>query len=457
MGKYKIGSVRARVTLGAVSVVALAFLVAGVFSVSFIKQSMIREAQAVAEAQAESLAIMVEVGRVEAELDADISSGSVLQVVQVDGPVLAASPEVKHLQPFMQSLPSGKRTEAVNLRVDDANGGSMDYRLVALEVFSPEGPVIVAAGVPLTNSEKTLKIFVQTLILGSGAMLVVVAAATWWVTGRALQPVEEIREEVARFSQEDLKARVRVPEQQDEVHRLANTMNLMLDRLEDATMQQRRFIADAAHEIRSPLASLRAQLEVAVEHPQGLDAQSLATDALEDVDRLHRLATDLLSLARLDAGETPPPTSIDMVEELASLLSERAGDRVEITMPQPTRAMWVQAPSDAVRRILTNLIDNAVRHADTSVDITITASEEQGVTVTVTDDGPGIPPADRELIFERFARLDDARSRHTGGTGLGLAIAKELAQAAQGSLQMTGPSSFALTLEGSAKHSGRDR
>jgi signal transduction histidine kinase len=216
--------------------------------------------------------------------------------------------------------------------------------------------------------------------------------------------------------------RLPVPEGDDELHRLAETLNRMLDRLEAARSRQRAFVADAAHELRSPIASLRTQLEVAAH----LGEPPALGDLEIEVDRLGRLVSDLLLLARADEGD--PGLRRQEPVELAALLAETAagcaGARVPVTVA-PDGPQWTMADRGALRRVLDNLAANAVRHASSSVALAVRRSADR-IVVTVTDDGPGIPEADRTRVFDRFTRLDDARTRDDGGAGLGLAIVREL-------------------------------
>ncbi len=277
-----------------------------------------------------------------------------------------------------------------------------------------------------------------------GIVLLTVGLLTWLVVARALRPVERIRTEVDAITEADLSRRVPVPEHRDEVHRLATTMNRMLDRLQASAEKQQAFIADASHELRSPLASLRTGLEVTAAHPHGMDAGEVATDALADIERLQALTEDLLLLTRVGAT-APAKLEIFELGELAASVVDERGERIIIFSPGPPTP--VRGNRVQISRVLTNLLDNAVRHAASQVTVHI----EPGpwARIVVADDGPGIPPADRERVFDRFVRLDDTRARTEGGTGLGLAIAREIARAHGGDLTaedaQTG-ARFALTL-----------
>jgi signal transduction histidine kinase len=277
------------------------------------------------------------------------------------------------------------------------------------------------------------------MLVGLPVLLAVVAAVTWLVTRRALRPVEAIRAELAAItSSGDLARRVPEPGSRDEVAGLAATTNATLAALEGSVARQRGFVADASHELRSPIASLRTQLEVAAAHPELLDLDGL----VDDVVRLQHLAADLLLLARLDAGDRPSPAERARPVELADLVRQEAARRSggtgaggrRVRIGTDVRASPVTpGPEGRLARVLGNLLDNAERHAAGVVLLTL--DEEDGAAVLrVADDGPGVPPADRERVFERFVRLDDARARDEGGAGLGLAIARDLVRAQGGTL-----------------------
>lgn len=266
------------------------------------------------------------------------------------------------------------------------------------------------------------------LAVGGPLLLATVALVTWRVTGRALGPVEAIRAEVAEITDRDLHRRVPVPPTRDEVARLAQTMNTTLDRLESAGNRQREFIADASHELRSPITVLRTQLEVALAVRDPELWPELISGALEDIERLQQLASDLLLLARIDAAQPALAVRLDLGDVVRGAVESRLGDRVPV-LADLASGVEVTGTELWLARVVTNLLDNAQRYAAGRVEVVLrTTGGPHGRTAVleVVDDGPGIPPGDRERVFERFTRLDDARSRDHGGAGLGLAIARDL-------------------------------
>jgi signal transduction histidine kinase len=267
---------------------------------------------------------------------------------------------------------------------------------------------------------------------GLPAAVLFVAAVAWWAAGRALRPVDRMRAELARITAMDMSSRVPQPRTGDEIARLAETMNATLDRLADAAERQRRFVADAAHELRSPLAGLRNTVEVAAAHGDAADPAALHTA----IERLQRLTDDLLLLARLERLAPPTGRPVDIAAIAEELVGERSyrvppDERFTVVVPEPA---LVIGREEELGRLLRNLLDNASRYARERVIVSVAKPEPGLVRVEVRDDGPGIPAADRERIFERFTRVDEARDRGHGGAGLGLAIARDVAVRHGGSL-----------------------
>lgn len=303
------------------------------------------------------------------------------------------------------------------------DGRDAPYRFATVKATDLGGrTVLVHAGAALTARESAVRSAAAAMLAGLPLILLVVGGVTWLVTRRALAPVEGIRREMAAITaSEDLSRRVPEPASHDEVARLARTTNETLTALEAAVDRQRRFVADASHELRSPIASLRTQLEVGSAHPQLLDVPG----AVKDTERLQHLAADLLLLARLDAGERPGQGRVDLGELVREETRRRPRGRAPVSFPSGG-AGQVTGSRGQLARVIGNLLDNAQRHAHTEVVVGVKDEGDQ-VVLTVADDGGGVPGAERERIFERFVRLDDARARDDGGAGLGLAIARDVA------------------------------
>jgi signal transduction histidine kinase len=243
------------------------------------------------------------------------------------------------------------------------------------------------------------------------------------------------RAEVDGVRAGDLGRRVRVPDSGDEITELAVTMNEMLARLDRSVRRQSQFTADAAHELRTPLASMRTQLEVQLAHPDRLDWRRSCENAVLDVTRMEVLAADLLLLSKLDADQPAGSEPVALADLVTAHVAARVRHDVEVRTEIEAMPV-VRGHAGRLERVLRNLVDNAERHAKSRVTITLTASGGESV-LTVEDDGPGIPAEQRERVFDRFVRLDEDRAREDdGGSGLGLAIAAEIARTHGGSLRL---------------------
>nr|WP_319720921.1 ATP-binding protein [Streptomyces sp. MB09-01] len=415
-------TVRARATVGASVVVAAALSLASFALLGLLEGNLMRNAENDARRQAETVAQLAATGKL-GRLRAPARGVEFVQVVSADGRVLFASPNLLDVPPLPPASPGlpGPRVHTWKVR---PFGGEHRQRVVQVITDTPDGPATVYAGASLRDADAADDTTTAALVIGMPLLLATVALVTWRVTGHALRPVEEIRAEVAAISDRDLHRRVLVPATRDEVARLAETMNATLDRLEASGIRQRQFIADASHELRSPITVLRTQLEVALAVRDPELWPELIGGALEDIERLQHLAADLLLLARIDAAQPVAAVPLDLTALVREVVEGRLGDRVpvradlEADVEVTASALWLG-------RVVTNLVDNAQRYADRSIDVTLRTTA-RGAVLEVVDDGPGIPVADRERIFERFARLDDSRSRDHGGAGLGLAIARDL-------------------------------
>ncbi|MBU3869851.1 HAMP domain-containing histidine kinase [Streptomyces sp. 4503] len=301
----------------------------------------------------------------------------------------------------------------------------------AAEPLDAGQPYSVKVSPSTTAVDNATGLLLRQAAPAAAGLVLFVAGLTWLLVGRALRPVAAMRREFTEITERDLHRRVPVPRARDEIHRLARTMNATLDRLHRAMTRQRQFVADASHELRSPIAAVRAQLELVLARPSRTDWPAAVHKALRDTDRLQAVASDLLLLARLDAQEAPRTAAVDLGALAAEEVRRHPG---ALTLAgEQERAAVVTGSRVQLSRLLTNLADNARRHTRTTVSITVAVRGGQ-VELAVDDDGPGIPEADRERVFERFTRLDDARARQDGGTGLGLAIANDIAHAHGGSL-----------------------
>lgn len=449
MSRRLFGSVRSRATLAATLVVAVALVAAGTAVLLSLRSNLVGQAGTEAEHTARAVATDIALLRPDEPLTVDTDEP--VQVLDENGNLLAVGEDLERIsgtgteavRPQPRTSPSAAESgeDSDDDTDDDSAGESLDpgeisehtsftngtatidgetddYRFAKVHVeVEGRGQLTVYAGAPLSAEQSAVRTALTVMLIGFPLLLAVVAGVTWLVTRRALRPVEGIRTEMAAITaSEDLARRVPVPGTHDEVARLALTTNETLAALQASVERQRRFVADASHELRSPIASLRTQLEVGTAHPELLDLDG----AVQDTVRLQDLASDLLLLARLDAGERPGDTRFD----LGALARDQAEGRAGVTVD--AGAVEVTGSRAQVGRVLTNLLDNAGRHARSAVTVTV-RQEGAWAVAAVADDGDGVAEADRERIFERFVRLDEARSRDDGGAGLGLAIARDVA------------------------------
>ncbi|MGW2011556.1 ATP-binding protein [Streptomyces nigrescens] len=463
------GSVRARAAAGATVVVALALIAAGTAVLLVLQGNLQDQAGLQAQVAARSVAEQIATGKPYDQLDLPDGEDHPVVVAAENGRVLAVGEDVRAVDGKRvaktsqgagsvapsgddedgededeQGLKSGEVDDDVVYRdgTADVDGTVADYRFAVVEAKDIRGEqATVRAGSALAPERDAVGSVRDAMLVGLPLLLVVVAGVTWLVTRRALRPVEGIRGEMAAITAStDLSRRVPVPSSKDEIGRLARTTNETLAALESSVERQRRFVADASHELRSPIASLRTQLEVGVAHPELLDVPG----AVEDTVRLQRLAADLLLLARLDAGERPAGARVDLAATVREESSQRVADRIPVRAGELASAE-VAGSRGQLGRVLGNLLDNAQRHAVSSVRVAVVREGEWAV-LRVEDDGPGVPESERERIFERFVRLDDARARDDGGAGLGLAIARDVAVRHGGSLAVRTGSVFELRL-----------
>ncbi|MFD8728769.1 sensor histidine kinase [Streptomyces sp. NPDC059611] len=459
-------SVRARAAIGATLVVAVALVAAGLAVLLVLRANLIDQADLQAEVAAREVAGQLALDTPYEDLDLDDEEDHPVQVTDEEGRVVFVSQGLRAISGTgsagVSPVPSASVGATPSPGDDDGDdddgddngrpgrgevssddpdfsdgtatvdGRQADYRFAAVEATTPAGLTLtVHAGAPLAAEQEAVGTVRGAMLTGLPILLAVVAGVTWLVTRRALRPVEGIRREMAAITaSEDLARRVPEPDSRDEIARLARTTNETLTVLEASVERQRRFVADASHELRSPIASLRTQLEVAHAHPELLDLPG----AVADTVRLQVLAADLLLLARLDAGEKPGAARLEVGALVREEVSQRTGDRIPVRVEVAEGAAYeVNGSRGQLVRVVGNLLDNAQRHAENRITVQV-AAEGSGVRVEVRDDGAGVPEDERERIFERFVRLDDARSRDDGGAGLGLAIARDVAERHGGTL-----------------------
>ncbi|MER5764084.1 HAMP domain-containing sensor histidine kinase [Streptomyces sp. NPDC002082] len=423
----RLGSLRARAAAAAALAMAAVLAAGGLWLYTLLRANLIENTTGRTELAARKVAAQYDTGSLPAagRLPAPEDGVDLVLVRNAAGTVVATSGDLKDTPEVTELRPAPGEDMRSGV-LPPARPGAQRRVVVAVDAPGPPGahdPHTVYAATVLGDVDDANRAVALGLLAGAPPLIAFAAALAWWVTGHALRPVTAIRTGLAAVTGSELDRRVPDPGGADEIAQLARTVNETLDRLERSDARQRQFTADASHELRNPLAAVRSRLEVALRDP---DRESVAA-ALADTERLQGIAADLLLLARLDGGPAPRTEPVDLALLAAEDAARRPAPRVALRLD--ARAP-VPAAGDPARleRALANLVDNALRYARTGV--VVRASAEDGwALLEVTDDGPGIPEADRDRVFERFVRLDADRSRAGGGTGLGLAIAREIARA----------------------------
>jgi signal transduction histidine kinase len=308
-----------------------------------------------------------------------------------------------------------------------------DMRLSGQRVSTTSGDYTVLVGGGSEAVEATARTVALLLACGAPIIIAVAATASYRLVRRSLQSVDAIRGRVAEISSSDLAGRVPVPHSRDEIAALAVTMNEMLSRIEAGHRAQKRFVADASHELRSPLATIVSGLELAEVHPELHDAEFATNTLLPEAQRMHALIEDLLLLARTDEQSLALRKEEVALDDLVEVEAARVRRAAECTVETDIRPARLTGDPAAISQVIRNLVDNAVRHADSRIIIEVSNRDGSAI-LAVSDDGPGIDPADRTRAFERFVRLDADRSRSSGGAGLGLAIVAEVVAAHGGTV-----------------------
>ncbi|WP_371785759.1 sensor histidine kinase [Streptosporangium subroseum] len=387
------------------------------------------------------IAIQVERGRVDYPLARRQSRR--LQIVNAQGQVIAST-QILQGKPPMATFTPGDKSLSTSIVCGGVFPAHECNIVAAQRAHRPDGEWIIYSASPV------IPLWIDPWLASviCGGALVLAVAVTYLgrrIAVASLRPVTAIRAELDEINATSLGRRVPVPPSDDEIHDLAESVNHTLGRLEAAVEQQRQFASDASHDLRSPIAAIRAEVESALQAPRETDVTQVGHAILGSLERLQAIVQDLLIIARLDAGGPGAREPIDLAELVTAecRMRHHMKNRCEFSL-EP----GVVVIGDRLRlgRLLTNLLDNAERHADSMITISVRrAPGDEGdghrfphgmAVLEVIDDGQGIAPDKRELVFQRFARLDAARNRDAGGTGLGLPIARQIAETSGGSLQI---------------------
>lgn len=331
-----------------------------------------------------------------------------------------------------------------------------DFALTQLPVSTRDGSVDLVAVSPLADVKASVDALSRFLWVAIPLLVLLIGATAWFLTGQALQPVAAMAQQVDDITASTLHERVSVPAADDEFAHLARTMNGMLERLESASSRQKQFVSDASHELRSPVASIRTELEVALLHPGATDWQEVGRNVLVEDERLERIVNDLLTLARLDEQvDLGKAVDVDLDEIVRAEAARTRRLPVDVSDPAPVR---LSGRPDELGRMVGHLLDNAARHGRSGVRVEVGHESNGTAHVFVDDDGPGVPLEQREAVFERFGRLQEGRSRDSGGAGLGLAVVKRIAERHGGSVEVTtsplGGARFAMTFPVASERPG---
>jgi signal transduction histidine kinase len=453
---------RARVTITAALGLVVAFVAADLLLFNALRVSLTGSVDDYARSGASQVAALIDAHTLPDPVP--VAAGTItIQVLDAAGYITDVSPDADRVVPVVSVGQARDLAASGGAVLVPGAPFDLPSLLRVAAVTADNGDVVIAA-VPFSEASGSLSVVARALVIFTPALFLAFTGAIWLATGSTLRPIAALRRGAARVTETGVPSDLPVPEARDEVRLLALTLNDMLSRLADAQRRQRALVSDTAHELRSPIASIRTQLEVALDFPDGQDWETTARDVHADALRLARLAEDLLLLARLDeqagagaaganggrvSGDPPPRGGpVDLVSLSRTVACRYADARVPVTVAlAPDAATRGDDPDGTVvaigdqgrlERLLVNLVDNAARYAKSSVAVSA-RRDGAWAELSVTDDGPGIPEADRERVFGRFTRLDDARSRdgaEAGGAGLGLAIVRATAQAYGGSAHL---------------------
>ncbi|ABL81113.1 ATP-binding region, ATPase domain protein [Nocardioides sp. JS614] len=436
-GRRVLAPVRVRVTLAATSVALVVGVVGAVLFVASLHRDLERALVASARQQVETITAQLENGSTPAQAAVTARDDVITQILSPRGEII------------------GSDHPKISTRLRDSAGVStsvqvtgLDDTYVVVAAVAPSGELVTVAHSQeqLAQARRTAETLL-TVALPLG--LALLAAAVWLAVGQALRPVESMRREAAQITTAHQDRRLPVPQGGDEISRLALTLNQMLERIGSSQRAQRQFASDASHELRSPLAVIRQLAEVARRHPDQADVVTLTNEILAEEGRMEELVAALLTLARLEDRDPATSHLVDLDDVvLAEVKRARPASGPEIDATG-VGAGQVRGEEVLFGQVVRNLLSNALRHARSRVQVSLDEVDSR-VRLVVADDGPGIPVSERERVFGRFVRLDDARARDEGGAGLGLAIVERVVTGLQGSVAVDeapgGGARFTVTL-----------
>jgi len=356
------------------------------------------------------------------------------QVLAASGAVMAAFGDPVAQVPMLRgrtlAAAAGGGTPVTSAQL----GSGSSFRVIARRVVRAGEPQVLVTGVSLAPVDRSVDRVLVLLFIALPAALLATAIGGWLLARRALRPIEEITTTAELIEVGRLRERIAVPAARDEVGHLATTLNTMLERIERAVEQQQRLVADTSHELRTPLTAMRSEIDVSLrvdDLPQA--AREVLVSVREEVDRTSATVEDLLTLAAADEGRLAAGNQrVDLRDEAqaAVLALEQLAVRRAAAVELVGKHVEVEGDPTGVRHALRNLVENAIKFGPKGGAVTVRVwSADDRAGVTVEDDGPGVPAALGERIFDRFFRVESSRARDAGGSGLGLAIVSEVARA----------------------------
>jgi len=431
---YRRISLRTRMLIISSVAVMAVLVIGGVLILTLIRAELIDSADDAGSDAAESVAALAKTTTLPPVLAPTEDIAAAVQVVK-DGRVISSTQNAAGAEPFLDR--KMRPFEEIVLDRDflpfDEDG---PFRVVAAGSETPNGDVSIYVAVDVEDVDEVMDVAGDIGLGGLVVLVALLAAVLWGVIGRALAPVTAIRERADEITGSNLHQRVPEPVVHDEIFALARTINEMLARLEDSANRQEAFVADAAHELRSPITSLQARLETELRSAGTHTDDQLVRELLHDTFRMRRLVDHLLLLARSDAGTISAGTApVDMEEVVRESVATAETGAIPISS-EHVEPVQVRGQPALLEHVVSNLLENAGRYADSSIDVSLQANSRHAV-LTVDDDGPGIPEDLRDGVLERFVRVDQSRERGTGGAGLGLAIVAEIVRVHEGEIEIT--------------------
>nr|AFI57016.1 QmnRg2 [Amycolatopsis orientalis] len=432
MPRVRPRSLRLRLTLVVTVAVGLALTIASFVLVNSMSNTLFGGMADAAALQVDKVADAVERGQ--PLPPEDPTSATMILVEDKDGKVVTSVPETGAKAVTDRPVPP-ERTRAAGAAGTEAMPPAEDFEIVpARTVSTPQGEVRTVRAISRSGQiTQSIDLVVNSLLVAAPLLTAFVGWLTWFAVDRALRPIEAVRRRAEAISHSTLDERLPEQDTGDEVGRLTSTLNRMLDRIASGARRQREFVSDASHELRTPLAAMRAELEVSLAHRDNADWRDVATRLLDDHRRLERLTGDLLTLARLDEAAVSRRAEPVRLDEIVA--GEITAVRHSEVRPSLTPVRVTGVVPELVR-LVRNLLDNADKHAAGVVAVSLRQDGRDAV-LAVEDDGPGVPPEQRERVFDRFFRVDGSRDRASGGVGLGLALVRRIARSHGGEVAVT--------------------